>query len=586
MKVRNLLLIGLTSVMAWSCSDDELQGGGNNKPASSKNYIEVSIKMPTTTRTATPNEGTEVGLDFENQVNSVLILAVEAKGTEGEEFTEEGALRLARKVGSDQLMTEAGEQPIVTLQDVKLDIEQGYTIYAFVNPTDDMVDHYLAMVDKGSPWDKEGAVAFAEGAATPAITSADAHGFIESLTYDGYAANFSGQAGATSAPDVNKGNFLMTDTKTTSSNREGKKEIYRFKNTGNEVYKLSASTNVERAVARFDYKANDNGNEYEIKDGEGTTDKPVSGKTLTVTLAGYKIMNISKTFYHLKRVVAKASDSNYNYGGAETATNYVVDADWDAKNKWTGKDENELDIRKKLFFVPLNGEDKSDYISLGGLFDDNHEDTGGPGQNWDGNDEDDVNKNGYKVLGYCTENTIKGNSNQRYGLTTAVVFKAEIGGSIIEEGTSALYRYNNTVYNTWDAVYSAYRLNNPSASYNNYEAYKTACNAEGKALEITRWKKDTTDGKFYCYYAYWNRHNDNGKSTVMGPMEFAVVRNNIYKLDIKNIWKLGHPTDPTNPIDPDEPWKPTTPDEEDKLTMDVNVSVLNWAVRVNNITFE
>lgn len=585
MKVRNLLLIGLTSVMAWSCSDDELQGGGNNKPASSKNYIEVSIKMPTTTRTATPNEGTEVGLDFENQVNSVLILAVEAKGTEGEEFTEEGALRLARKVGSDQLMTEAGEQPIVTLQDVKLDIEQGYTIYAFVNPTDDMVDHYLAMVDKGSPWDKEGAVAFAEGVATPAITSADAHGFIESLTYDGYAANFSGQAGATSAPDVNKGNFLMTDTKTTSSNREGKKEIYRFKNTGNEVYKLSASTNVERAVARFDYKANDNGNTYEIKDGEGTTDKPVSGKTLTVTLAGYKIMNISKTFYHLKRVVAKASDSNYNYGGAETETNYVADADWDAKNSWSGTEEGELDIRKNLFFVPLNGQDDSDYIPLGGLFDDNHEDTGGPGQNWDGNDEDDVNKNGYKVLGYCTENTIKGNSNQRYGLTTAVVFKAEIGGSIIEEGTGALYRYNNTVYNTWDAVYAAYKMNNPSATYTNYDAYKSDSQGADKALEITRWQRGT-DEKFYCYYAYWNRHNDNGKSTVMGPMEFAVVRNNIYKLDIKNIWKLGHPTDPTNPIDPDEPWKPTTPDEEDKLTMDVNVSVLNWAVRVNNITFE
>lgn len=582
MKVRNLLLIGLTSVMAWSCSDDELKGGDNNKPASSKNYIEVSIKMPTTTRTATPDEGTEVGLDFENRVNSVLILVVEAEGTEGEEFTKEGTLQLARKVGSEQLMIEEGQQPTVMLQDVKLDIEQGYTIYAFVNPTNEMVTHYSDM--EGNLWDKERAVAFAEGAA-PVITSADARGFIESLTYDGYAANFSGQTGTKSAPDVDKGNFLMTDTKVTNSNREGKKEVFRFKNVGNEVYKLLASTNVERAVARFDYKANKTDNIYEI--GEGATDKPEAGEgNLTVTLTGYKIMNISKTFYHLKRVVAEASHSDYNYGGAETATNYVVDADWDAKTKWTGKEENELDIRKKLFFVPLNGKDDNGYIPLEGLFDDNHEDTGGePGQNWEGNDKDDVNKNGYKVLGYCTENTIKGNSKQWYGLTTAIVFKAEIGGSITNEA-DALYRYNNTVYNTWNAVFAAYQRNYPDVDYENYDAYKTACNVAGKALEITRWKEDTTGGKFYCYYAYWNRHNDNGKSTVMGPMEFAVVRNNIYKLDIKNILKLGHPTDPTNPTDPDEPWNPTTPDEEDKLTMDVNVSVLNWAVRVNHITFE
>lgn len=585
MKVRNLLLIGLTSVMVWSCSDDELQGGGNNKPASSKNYIEVSIKMPTTTRTATPNEGTEIGLDFENRVNSVLILAVEAEGTEGEEFTKEGALRLARKVGSEQLMTGEGDQPIVTLPDVNLDIEQGYTIYAFVNPTDEMVTHYSKMLDNGSSWDKEGAVAFAEGT-TPAIASADAHEFIENLTYDGYTANFSGQTGTKSAPDVDKGNFLMTDTKVTNSNREGKKEVYRFKNMGNEVYKLSASTNVERAVARFDYKANKVDNKYEIKDGEGTTDKPEAGKGLTVTLTDYKIMNISKTFYHLKRVVAEASGSDYNYGGAETATNYVVDADWNKKNNWTGKEENELDIRKKLFFVPLNGKDNSGYIPLGGLFDDNHEDTGDePGQNWEDNKDEVADKNGYKVLGYCTENTIKGNTNQRYGLTTAIVFKAEIAGSITD-GADALYRYNNTVYNTWNAVFVAYKQNNPNAAYNDYDAYKAACQSASKALEITRWKKDNIDGKFYCYYAYWNRHNDNGRNTVMGPMEFAVVRNNIYKLDIKNIWKLGHPTDPTNPTDPDEPWNPTTPDEEDKLTMDVNVSVLDWAVRVNHITFE
>ena len=51
MKIRNLLLAGLVPVLAWSCSDDKLQGGENTPPSTaSQNYMEVSIKMPITTR--------------------------------------------------------------------------------------------------------------------------------------------------------------------------------------------------------------------------------------------------------------------------------------------------------------------------------------------------------------------------------------------------------------------------------------------------------------------------------------------------------------------------------------------------------
>ena len=46
---------------------------------------------------------------------------------------------------------------------------------------------------------------------------------------------------------------------------------------------------------------------------------------------------------------------------------------------------------------------------------------------------------------------------------------------------------------------------------------------------------------YYFYYYYWNRHNDNELSATMGPMEFAVVRNNVYKLAVTGIAKLGHP---------------------------------------------
>lgn len=87
---------------------------------------------------------------------------------------------------------------------------------------------------------------------------------------------------------------------------------------------------------------------------------------------------------------------------------------------------------------------------------------------------------------------------------------------------------------------------------------------------------------YYCYYYYWNRHNDNGIPGVMGPMEFAVVRNNVYKLSVDKISRLGHPRIPGN--DPDKPT-PGTPDESDEIYLDVKVAIVPWAVRLNSIEF-
>lgn len=68
----------------------------------------------------------------------------------------------------------------------------------------------------------------------------------------------------------------------------------------------------------------------------------------------------------------------------------------------------------------------------------------------------------------------------------------------------------------------------------------------------------------------------------MGPMEFAVVRNNVYKLAVTNIKQLGHPRIPEN--DPD-PKDPDDPDESSDIYITLSVEVLPWTVRVNNIEF-
>ena len=112
----------------------------------------------------------------------------------------------------------------------------------------------------------------------------------------------------------------------------------------------------------------------------------------------------------------------------------------------------------------------------------------------------------------------------------------------------------------------------------------TSCNVPTET-NIAQFKAeyDANDGwGYYCYYFYWNRHNDNQKSGLMGDMEFATVRNNVYKLAVTGINRIGHPT---NPGDDPDPEKPENPDEPPTNYIRVQVEVLPWVVRVNNIEF-
>lgn len=70
----------------------------------------------------------------------------------------------------------------------------------------------------------------------------------------------------------------------------------------------------------------------------------------------------------------------------------------------------------------------------------------------------------------------------------------------------------------------------------------------------------------------------------MGVMEFAVVRNNVYKLCVDNIVRFGHPTPGGTDPDPD-PELPEEPDESVNYYFNVTVKVLPWVVRVNHIEF-
>lgn len=76
-----------------------------------------------------------------------------------------------------------------------------------------------------------------------------------------------------------------------------------------------------------------------------------------------------------------------------------------------------------------------------------------------------------------------------------------------------------------------------------------------------------------CYYPYWIRHENNG-SDVSAPMEFCIVRNNVYQLHVTGVSALGYPL----PFITDE----KTPVEEQSVFLNVEIYVKDWVVRSNS----
>ena len=242
----------------------------------------------------------------------------------------------------------------------------------------------------------------------------------------------------------------------------------------------------------------------------------------------------------------------------------------------------------------------------------------------------------FMIWRYCMENTNPDNpDNQLNGNSTGVVFRAKITGKKVDgtaisgETDGPLYAYNNVILgnaeglrtyvtsprDTTDAsgVYDAVKLKYTAAveEYNkskssNGEKFTFETGDEGKEVQdgykkissataeelagldeylvaegFSIYRPDESKN-YYCYYIYWNRHNDNGNNAIMGPMEFATVRNNVYKLRVNKIHKLGHPGEPED--DPDDPT-PDTPNETDSFYCEIICEILPWEVRINDIEF-
>ncbi len=255
----------------------------------------------------------------------------------------------------------------------------------------------------------------------------------------------------------------------------------------------------------------------------------------------YGIVNQRKDAYWFRR--AGMSNTNAVIGAKDDKTNYIIDPIFDQKTS-----------------------SYSEVVASGNYW--HREETSAVASYWK---EVQSSKN----VEYCFENTMKKEA-QLQGYTTGLVLEASFipkdentkGGSVTSGQT--FFKYNDKYYagkTDLEAV---------------LPAVKKLKNVDDESDETQRNKLIGDYGNFgvkvfykgHCYYHYWIRHANNGDPAVMGIMEFATVRNNVYKMTVNSVKQPGEPTPPVTP---------EHPDEETDVYLDVRVDVLPWIVRENSM---
>lgn len=637
-------------------------------------YVNAKVLLPVApgTRSQTgddgnSNSGKEEGQDYENKVGNVLLVLAERgdkREGEGKPYTyiahglagalqqQDGIVTTTIAISQTTLSKYYEDNAVNRVTEIP-ERKQTIQVFAFCNPPQDLLDVF----NKELP----------------------AHEELKTTWFDAacevIGSNNPDNTGATDGSNRSiwaRNSFLMSSSETVQATIPPTFDewVLNYSTVDNPfLLTKDKAMPVERSVARFDFK---DGSDHP---GENTYDIDVAGMNggaLQVKLIRMALVNMSKHFYYLKRV-SNATDGHSNpvLCGAETSRNHVVDTDAEEKHKHEsieGMTPVELYIRNYFNFCLFNDDGSIDENTRKNWNNWRIDDVIGGDNNVLGNGDKwtdvpgSVDKSGYHIWRYVTENAISHDEYQTHAVSTGIVFKGKLlidreDGTVNETLRKAvhgeyslpddngyiyqvdgktypiLFVYENNIYVGWNdqvkqfisddytgqPMYNAahtkytyngvektvdewyqnlvavYKANGKDSKNYNVEqalkAFRAAVTANGFTMYQASddsadynpdMQKEGEGPGFYFYYFYWNRHNNNSRNGVMGPMEFAVVRNNVYKLSVTHISQLGHPRISDN--DPDNP-KPENPDEEGKLYFTVNVEVVPWTVRVNNIIF-
>ena len=126
----------------------------------------------------------------------------------------------------------------------------------------------------------------------------------------------------------------------------------------------------------------------------------------------------------------------------------------------------------------------------------------------------------------------------KHFITSTLLTNDPSGYNKYLEGLAEGKNDTETVADASSLTWSKYMLN--ECGYSKDENGKVVLDQNGKVTRIalkpygTRTYEDAT-----CYYTWWVRHSNDNDDTKKGIMEYAIVRNNIYKLTVKSVYSLG-----------------------------------------------
>lgn len=536
----------LMASLAAGCAQEDIDtapSGGGGMSASSYVSLSFASQQSTPTRSnptgGEQGNGDETGQDYENEIKSAVAFFYQGSGTDGVNSSGTTPIMAVAtfNVGS---YTEPGNG-----------IDRTYTTTPQQVDLDDGTYNVLVVANPGADW-----------WTGQSLTLADVRNHIQTTAWTASGSDYS--------------DFVMTSaadaTLTLNSNPESDP--------------AKATVNVERMAARLDYKA---------EASYPCTDPAYTGATVEITGAAL-VNNLTAGSYIIKRVADDVNGTNLSYLGDETPdagvqTNYVLDP-WtagktSANNSFTiGGEANK---KAKDLYGEWFGNISQDpnhwaaYVQLG--------------------TEVTVGTETWQRIGYTLENTTAAEeAGKRYSTGVVFKAKFHPQGVANYTDGETFFAYGTKIYAsmedmmagfygskfddldnitscaTWGDVkqfITSTLLTNDPSGYNKYleglaegkddsetvanassltwgnymlnecgyskdENGKVVLDQNGKVTRIalqpygTRTYEDAT-----CYYTWWVRHSNDNDDTKKGIMEYAIVRNNIYKLTVNSVYSLG-----------------------------------------------
>lgn len=522
----------LMASLAAGCAQEDIgtvpTGGGGMSPTS---YVSLSFASPQGTPTrSNPNggetgDGLEAGQDNENAITSAVAFFYQGSGTDGVNSNGNTPIKAAVSfnVGGsiDRTYTTSPQQ---------VDLKNGtYNVIVVANP--------------GADW-----------WTGKSLTLADVRDHIQTAAWTVSGSDYS--------------NFVMTSaadaTLTLESNPEDNP--------------ATAEVNVERMAARLDYKTT----------GTYTCDDPAyesNNQKATVEITGAALVNnLTAGSYLLKRVADDVNGTNLSYLGDETAdengvaTNYVLDP-WttnkskDLYGEWFGnisQDPNYwaayvqqgtsvsdgTETWQRIGYTLENttaAEEAGKRYSTGVVFKAKFYPKGVANYN----DGETFFAYGTKIYA-SMEDMMAGFYGSKFADLDNIT-NCTTWGEVKQFITSTLLTNDPSGYNKYleglaEGKNDAETVSGASLTWSNYMknecGYSASLNngvysvtldqnediSTREALQPygTRTYEDAT-----CYYTWWVRHSNDNNDDAKGMMEYAIVRNNIYKLTVNSVYSLG-----------------------------------------------